>query len=80
MKINTEIKIKVYWDDVEKVNKTTFEIDVNQTPNTILTALEMCQNSITDVIENHIKRNYEKGQCTEKELKKLMRTKFSKLT
>lgn len=80
MKINTEIKIKVYWDEKEKVNKTTFDIDVNSTPSVILTAFEMTKNSITELIENHIKENYPTVQCTKKELKKIMNTNFDKLT
>lgn len=80
MKINTEIKIKVYWDEKEKANKTTFEIDINQTPSVILTSLEMTKNAVTEVLENYIKQNFENGQCTEKEFKEIMNTNFDTLT
>lgn len=80
MKINTEIKIKVYWDEEEQVNKTAFEIDANQTTSIILTALEMTKNAAIEALKTHIKKNFENGQCTEEEFEKLMKTKFNKLT
>lgn len=79
MKINTQIKINVNWNEEEKVNKNTFNIDVTSTPSIVLTALEMTKNAISDLLENHIKASYPNGKCTEKELKKIMNTTFNKL-
>lgn len=80
MKINAEIKITVNWSEEKQANITEFTINGNNTPQEIMTTLELGNNSIDGLLKKIIKQNFENGQCTEKELKKLMKTKFNKLT
>lgn len=78
MKINAEVTITVNWSEEKQANITEFTINGNNTPQEVMTALELGKNSIDGLLKKIIKENFENGQVTEKELKKLMKTKFNK--